>query len=340
MLPLRQRRINLALQGGGALGALTWGVLDRLLEEPRLSFDGVTGASAGAMNAVALAHGWRIGGREGARKTLDAFWTGVGAYPLELGPSEGPPKNLTHVQTRFLLGLTRFFSPYQLNPLDVNPLRNAVAALFNFEGLRRASPLRVFIGATQVRTGALRVFRDHELTPDHLLASACLPTLSQAVVIDGEAYWDGGYAANPPLYPLLYDTRAADVLVVMLQPLVRAQLPRSAEQIRTRVAELQFNANFLREMRGLMLAQRAARRFPDRYLSFGWLERRLRALRFHLIEADDLVRELDTAKAMNTSTPFLDRLKREGRTRADAWLTQHWGALGRRTSVDLEALFG
>jgi NTE family protein len=187
-----------------------------------------------------------------------------------------------------------------------------------------------------VRRGSLRVFREHELTAEHLLASACLPTLQHAVVIDGEDYWDGGYTGNPPVYPLVYDCAAGDLLIVMLLPRERGETPNSVEGIRARLTEIHFNAAFLREMRGLALACARARR--------GWwpfgLERRLRELRFHVIDSEDFVRALEGAKAMNTSLAFLHALRDEGRARADAWLTAHRASLGRRSSADIATLFG
>ncbi len=335
----RAHSVSLALQGGGALGALTWGVLDRLLDEPRLSFDGISGSSAGAMNAVAVAQGLAAGGRQAARNKLEELWRAIaGASPAIEMPfgdtrtASPPPSSL------FLLGLLRFFSPYQFNPFDFNPLRSIVERLFDFEQLRRVRPVHLFIGATRVDTGALRLFRGAELTADHLLASACLPALQQAVMIDGAAYWDGGYAANPAIYPLVYDCASHDIVVVMLQPLVRKETPRTAEAIRRRLTEIQFNATFLREMRALALAQREVAR--GLFRSFGRLDRRLRSLYLHLIEADDLISKMDAAKSLNTSLPFLLRLKEEGQRRADQWLVDHGGKLGRQSSVDLGAMFG
>lgn len=333
-------RINLALQGGGALGAITWGVLDRLLEEPDLEFEGLSGASAGAMNAVALAHGWLAGGREGARTCLAAFWDAIGSaatlVQLPLADEFGSAA-LRLAPTRFMMGITRFFSPYQLNPFDINPLRSVVERHFDFERLRRDTTLKLFIGATHVRSGTLRVFTNRELTPDHLLASSCLPTLHHAIEIDGQPYWDGAYAGNPPLYPLLYECTSADVLVVMLQPLHRDGTPRTVDEIRARASEIQFSATFLREMRSLALAQASARRSR---LALGWLERRLRALRFHLIEADDFVRGLDPGKTLTANGTFLRQLMSLGRQRAEGWLASHRGDLGRRATLNAMALFG
>jgi NTE family protein len=331
--PVPGRIINLALQGGGALGAFTWGVLDRLLQEPALELEAISGSSAGAMNAVALAHGMAEGGRDGARQKLEAFWTAVGgaSYPMQASLASEPPGGLT--PSKFLLGLTRFFSPYQLNPFDINPLRSIVERVFDFELIRRASPLGLFVGATEVRTGALRIFRERELTAEHLLASACLPAMNQAVLIDGEPYWDGGYTGNPPLHPLVNDCAASDLVIVQLLPLSRPATPTTAEAIRSRLTEIHFNTTFLTEMRDLALSLRAAR---GRTLLRGRLERRLLELNLHMIETDENVNQLNVEKTLNTSLPFLLRLKEEGRKRCESWLASHRAALGRRSTLDLD----
>ncbi|HEY4039188.1 MAG TPA: patatin-like phospholipase family protein [Burkholderiaceae bacterium] len=334
---MRQRIINLALQGGGALGAFTWGVLDRLLEEAYLDFEAVSGSSAGAMNAVALAHGLAEGGRDGAKKTLETLWTAVGgaSYPAPVPLANEPPtgSTLMAAPSKFLLGLTRFFSPYQLNPFDINPLRTIIATLFDFERIRRASPLRLFVGATRVRTGALRIFRERELTAEHVLASACLPAINQAVLVDGDAYWDGGYTGNPPLHPLLFECRSLDLMIVLLLPLQRPATPTTADTIRSRLTEIHFNTTFLTEMRDLALSRRVARRAT---LFRGRLEQRLFGLNMHMIETDDNVNQLAVEKTLNTSLPFLLRLRDEGRARAESWLAQNRSALGRRSTLDMD----
>ena len=326
--------INLALQGGGALGAFTWGVLERLLEEPHLKFEAISGSSAGAMNALALTQGLAEGGAEGARQKLEAFWTAVGgaSYPVQASSASEPPTGLIATPSKFLLGLTRFFSPYQLNPFDINPLRSIIERLFDFERIRQASPVRLFVGATQVKTGALRVFREHELTAEHLLASACLPALNQAVLVEGEAYWDGGYTGNPAVYPLIHECHSPDLLIVLLLPLQRPATPTSADAIRSRLTEIHFNTAFLTEMRDIALSRRAALR--SRMLR-GRLEQRLTGLNLHLIEADEKVSQLNVEKTLNTSLPFLLRLRTEGRTQTDVWLSHNGASLGRRSTLDL-----
>jgi NTE family protein len=336
---LRRCTVNLALQGGGALGAFTWGVLDRLLEEPEVDFEAISGSSAGAMNAVALGHGLAEGGREGAKRKLEAFWTAVGgaSYPVQASLASEPPTGtglIAAAPSKFLLGLTRFFSPYQLNPFDINPLRSIVARLFDFELIRRASPVRLFVGATQVKTGSLRVFVERELSVEHLLASACLPALNQAVLVDGEAYWDGGYTGNPPLHPLVNNCKSRDLVIVLLLPLMRPQTPTTADAIRSRLTEIHFNTTFLTEMRDLALSRRAAS--AGTAWLHGRLERRLLELNMHMIETDENVNQLNVEKSLNTSLPFLLRLKEEGRMRAQSWLRANGAALGRRSTLNLD----
>lgn len=325
--------INLALQGGGALGALTWGMLDRLLEEPRIGIEAISATSAGAMNAAVLASGFCNGGPAGARASLSEFWHAVGSsgYSLPSGNAA-----LATGPARMLAGLTRMFSPYQLNPFDINPLRSIVARLVDFPAIRSRKAIRLFIAATRVRTGALRLFENRELSEDALLASACLPTLHHAIEIDGEAYWDGGYSGNPALYPLVYRSRSPSILVMLLQPLEREDVPTSAEAIRSRLTEFQFNAPFLREMRGLVLARAQVRK---QRLVMGGLSRRLRDLDFHILEAADLIGRLQVEKTLNVDLGFLLKLRDAGRARAEAWLAANLGKVGRQSSVDLERLF-
>ncbi|HSD59706.1 MAG TPA: patatin-like phospholipase family protein [Burkholderiales bacterium] len=345
MMKFRTRkRINLALQGGGSHGAFTWGVLDRLLEDERIDFEGISGTSAGAMNAVVLAHGLITGGRKGAREALAKFWENIANRvpfdPLQSGfmgqtgltQGSGLPPVL-----KAMMGLTRFLSPYQLNPFDVNPLRDIVAASIDFERLRAECRLRLFIAATQVRTGKLRLFRTGELTAEAVLASACLPSLHHGIEIDGELYWDGGYSANPAIYPLFYHCRSRDVVIVILHPLRLPHDPSTAREIWNRVTELGFSATFLREMQ--MIAQ--AKRHVERSLfSIGRLERRLRHMNFHLVEAEELMSQLSSESKLSAHWPFICMLRDQGRARADVWLAQTFKRVGSRSSVDLTELFG
>lgn len=331
--------LNLALQGGGAHGAFTWGVLDALLEDGRFEFEGISGTSAGAMNAVVLAHGLLEGGREGARAALNGFWEAVaGQAPFDLASttSNGDVASFSPA-TRMMMHWARYFSPHQLNPFDINPLRTILSARIDFERLRAASPLKLFVAATHANTGKLRLFETAELSPDALLASACLPTVSRAIEIDGEPYWDGGYSANPAVFPLFYDCEANDILLVLLAPLLHGETPHTAEEIRSRSLDLAFNATFLREMR--MYAH--AREFASRSLipPIGRLELRLKNTCFHLVEAEDLMSSLAAETRLATSLSFLEMLRDQGRHNAAAWLDAHAGNVGHRSSVDIRKLF-
>jgi NTE family protein len=330
--------INLALQGGGAHGAFTWGVLDALLQDTRLQFEGLSGSSAGAMNAVVLADGWRKGGREGARQGLADFWNELGRQmPWGLlTRREGDTITLAPA-SRLLSSWAGYFSPSQLNPFDLNPLRDLLTRQIDFEQLRVRSPFKLFVGATQVSTGKLRLFREHELTVDVLLASACLPKIHRTVEIDGEPYWDGGYSANPAVFPLAYDCESRDILLVLLNPLRREGTPHTVEEIDARIVELAFSANFMREMR--MFAH-AAEFSGSALRPKGRLERRLQALRFHMIDASQLDSLLRTDTKLLAHGPFFDLLQQQGRTCANEWLAKEYDAIGRRSSIDVKALFG
>ncbi|WP_343051274.1 patatin-like phospholipase family protein [Pseudaquabacterium terrae] len=331
-------RINLALQGGGAHGAFTWGVLDALLADPRIHIEGLSGSSAGAMNAVVMADGWGKGGREGAREALAEFWAEVGRQ-LPAGmvtQGESDAIDLSPA-SKLLASWAGYFSPAQLNPFDLNPLRVLLERRVDFERLRAASPFKLFIGATQASNGKLRVFREHELTVDALLASACLPKIHHAVEIDGEAYWDGGYSANPAIFPLFYDCTARDVLLVLLSPLKREGTPRSIEDIEARIVELAFSAHFMREMRTFAQATAFAR--PS-FLTRGRLERRLQQMRFHMIDSNDLPSLQRTDTKRLAYGPFLERLCAQGRERAAAWLVNDASGIGRRSTIDVHERFG
>lgn len=332
--------LALALQGGGAHGAYTWGVLDRLLEAG-VPIEGISGTSAGAMNAVALAEGWTTSGADGARAALDRFWTAVGdsvPFHLELLHNLNPPGDGSLPSPmNVMLGLARVFSPYQLNPFDLNPLRDVVRAQFDFERIRRACPLKLFIAATAVRTGKVRLFRTAELGEAAVLASACLPTLHHAVEIDGEHYWDGGFTANPAIYPLLYECDTPDLLMVLLNPLQHQHAPRSAAEIATRSMELGFSTTFLREMRMIAHARQFIAERP-RWAPIGRLERRLLHERFHLIDAPELG-DADSASKLDATASSLLRLRELGRARAEVWLQTHADGVGRRETIDVGTLF-
>lgn len=329
--------LNLALQGGGAHGAFTWGVLDALLEDPRIEFEGLSGSSAGAMNAVVFADGWMKGGRDGARQGLSDFWTEVGKQmPWGLmTQGEGEAISLSPA-SKLLVNWAGHFSPAQLNPFDLNPLRDLLNRLVDFEQLRARSPFKLFVGTTQANTGKLRVFRESELSVDVMLASACLPKIHHSVEIDGEPYWDGGYAANPAVFPLFYDCDSRDVLLVLLSPLKREGTPNTVDEIESRIAELAFSANFMREMRMFV---HAAEFSSPTFMTWGRLERRLQKMRFHMIDASELVSLQRTETKLLAHAPFLELLCGQGRERATAWLLESADGIGRRSTVDMKKWF-
>lgn len=341
---MERKPITLALQGGGSHGAFTWGVLDRLLEDGRIDIEGMSGASAGAMNAVVLAHGMTTGGRDGARQALKDFWTSVASH----APYSAVPDSLVSqagiaaqsdlpAAVKPMLGLVRYFSPYQFNPFDINPLRDILARQIDFERLRAQCPVRLFIATTQVSTGTLKLFRAKQLTLDVLLASACLPLLHHAVEIEGEAYWDGGLTANPPVFPLVHKCSADDILVVLLHPQPNSKTPMTAGDIWHRLTEMGFSSTFFTELQGLVLAQREARRG---WFSFGRLERRLRQLNMHVIESQELMSQLSRHSKLNAHPTFINALHEEGRMRADAWLRENFRQIGVRSSFRVARLFG
>lgn len=328
--------VDLALQGGGAHGAFTWGVLDRLLEEPSIQIEGISGTSAGAMNAAVLADGYADGGREGARAALEEFWAQVSCAamlsPLRRSPLDVLMGRWTMDTSPAFIALdlmARLFSPYDLNPHGANPLRDILARCIHPERLLNG-PIRLFVTATNVSTGRGRVFRNAELTPDVLLASACLPTLFQAVEIDGEAYWDGGFSGNPTITPLVRECTAGDTVIVQVNPIERKGTPRTAREIINRTNEVSFNATLMKELRMIALLRQVA--------DLGDCEGRLWAeMRIHRI-ASPAMTDLGYSSKLNAEWDFLGVLREEGRRSANAFLQSCGGALGKRSTLDLDAL--
>jgi NTE family protein len=328
--------VDFALQGGGAHGAFTWGVLDRLLEEPWLRIDGISGTSAGAMNAAVLVDGYADNGVDGARAALENFWRRVARAAL-LSPLRRTPLDvllgrwtLDHSPVFVAMDLmARVFSPYDLSPGGANPLRNILAETVDFGRLARAS-IKLFVTATNVRTGRGQVFRNSEITPDVLLASACLPTLFQAIEIDGESYWDGGYSGNPTITPLVRECRSQDTILVQINPVERPQSPRSARDILNRLNEVSFNAVLLKELRMIALLRQVAQ--PDNSENAKWAD-----MRIHRITSDVMV-ELGYSSKLNAEWEFLCMLRDEGRRAGDVFLSTHHDDLGRRSTFDLDEL--
>jgi NTE family protein len=328
--------VDLALQGGGSHGAFTWGVLDRLLEEPWLRIDGISGTSAGAMNGAVLVAGFAAGGAEGARSALDAFWKRV-SHSARFSPIRRSPLDIvlgrwTLDTSPFYLAFdlaSRVFSPYDLTPRGSNPLRDVLAESVDFGQVKRAS-IRLFVTATNVRTGRGRVFRNAEITPEVLLASACLPTLFQAIEIEGEPYWDGGYSGNPTITPLVRECKSRDTLLVAVNPVERPGTPRSAREILDRLNEVSFNATLLKELRMIALLRQVA----DPGSSEG---AQLAHMRIHLI-ASSVLSTLGASSKFNAEWDFLCMLRDEGRRCAEAFLSTHAGNLGKQSSIDLDIL--
>lgn len=328
--------IDLALQGGGAHGAFTWGVLDRLLEEPGLRFDGVSGTSAGAMNAVVMAHGLVEGGPEGARASLEDFWKRVSdaarLSPLRRGPLEILTGTWTLDYSPLFVAVdlaARMFSPYDNILGSENPLNQILVDTVDFKRLASA-PISLFVTATNVRTGRGRVFRNAELTPEVLMASACLPTMFKAVEIDGEAYWDGGYSGNPSMAPLVRECNSRDIILVQINPIERPGTPRSAREIHNRLNEISFNSPLIKELRMAALLRRAS----DPGMGEGgvWAE-----MRVHRITSDAML-DLGYSSKLIAEWAFFCKLRDEGRTAAAAFLDAHGSELGVRSTLDFEAM--
>jgi len=328
--------IDLALQGGGSHGAFTWGVLDRLLEEPWLKIEGISGTSAGAMNAAVLACGWTNGGATSAKAALDAYWERV-SRAAAFSPFQRSP--LDQLMGRWTLDtspayvafdlMSRMLSPYDLNPLGFNPLRAILGESIDFDRLKQA-PMKLFVTATSVRTGRGHIFRNAEITPDVLLASACLPTMFQAIEIDGELYWDGGYVGNPTITPLVRETDGHDTILVQINPRERTASLRSAAEILNRLNEISFNSPLMKELRMIALLRQVAD--PGSGEGARWA-----SMRTHNIKSDRLV-EFGASSKLNAEKKFIALLKDEGRRCADEFLSEHGHDLGHRSTADLDVL--
>src|SRR5215813_4249096 len=339
--PKPGKRINLALQGGGALGAFTWGVLDHLLEDGRLTIEGISGASAGAVNAVMLADGLARGGPEEARKRLAGFWRAAslaGNLPdlqrravdrlFSFWPIEDTPIGL------WMQAMTRYLSPYDFNPLNINTLKDLVGRFVDFEAIRTAKDLQLFVSATNVRTGELHVFRREEMTAEMIVASACLPHLFRAVEIAGEAYWGGGYVGNPALYPLIGATETENLLLVQINPLQRKHIPKTQDEILARINEITFNSSLMSELRGIT--------FVGKLIDEGKLPRGIgtgeyRRINVHRIALTGSAQTLDAASRLNTDYDFFEMLRTNGRRAARRFLDAHYDDIGVRSTVDFEA---
>lgn len=328
--------VNLALQGGGSHGAFTWGVLDRLLEEPGIAIDGISGTSAGAMNAAILASGYLRGGAAGARQALADFWRSVSDAarfsPFQRGPLDVLLGRWTLDNSPMFVAMdmmSRLFSPYDLNPQGKNPLSRILEESIDFDRLKE-SPVRLFITATNVHTGRGRVFRQGEITPDVLLASACLPTMFQAIEIDGEPYWDGGYSGNPTMTPLVRDLESEDTILVPINPVERPGTPSSARDILNRLNEVSFNAVLLKELRMIAMMRQVAD--PGHSEGARWAR-----MRIHMV-SNSIMATLGYSSKLNAEWTFLRMLHDEGRKACDTFLATHGDGIGQSSTVNLDVL--
>jgi NTE family protein len=333
------KKVSLALQGGGSHGAFTWGVLDFLLEDERLDFAAITGTSAGAMNAVVLAEGYLDGGRQGARDNLANFWRSVAAGNY-LSPAQSKlfdlffgygslPSQVAAWWTDFL---THYASPYEFNPLDLNPLRDHLNAVVDFAKVRAFDDIKLFVPATNVYTGKIKVFHGHELTADHVMASACLPYLFRAVLIDDVPYWDGGYMGNPALFPLFYETHCQDIVIVQINPIERDETPITAREIQNRLNEITFNGALMGELRAID--------FVNRLLDSGKLSPADYMRPFvHRIDGGEILRPYSATTKFDASWSLISQFFEFGRDAAKDWLDKTYDALGNESTLDLRMAF-
>ncbi len=335
-----QKAISVALQGGGAHGAFSWGVMDRLLEDGRFKIEGVTGTSAGGMNAVAVAQGLMKGNQQTAREELRKFWqeiSNVGKHSSlnNRGPIDKMLGKYTMYNSPgFLMFdlLSRMFSPYELNPMGTDPLRDTIIKCFDFDYLRKNTDVKVYLCATHVYTGRLKVFGNAELKPEALLATACLPTIHNAVKVDGEYYWDGGFIGNPVFFPLIYNCETPDIVLVQLNPTVREHLPTSSREIADRLNEITNNASVVREMRAIS--------FISDLIDKGLLDKnKVKRVHMHLIEDESVFQDLGWSSKLNTEWEFLTHLFEKGRAAADKWIKENYDNVGKKTTAPLREHF-
>lgn len=335
----QHKGVNIALQGGGAHGAFTWGVLDRIFEDDRIWVEAISGTSAGAMNAVVAAQGMCKDGAIGARKELHRFWKAVSdsasASPFQRTEMDRWQDNWSLKHSPMFIWfdlISRMASPYQLNPFDYNPLRNLAESFLDFDKVRGFGDMQVFISATNVETGHVRVFEAHELDLDVVMASACLPSMFHSVMIEGQPYWDGGFMGNPPLHPFLERSPSDDILIVQINPVFRKGVPRTAIDIQNRLNEITFNSSLLHELRAID--------FVTRLLDEGKLdEADYRRMHIHVIQSRGRMLELDATSKLNAEWRFLQHLFEIGRDTAGNWLETHFDDLSERSSVDVRAMF-
>ena len=329
-----RRRINLALQGGGVNGAFTWGVLDRLLERDPFDIDGIVGTSAGAINAALLAHGLSQGGPTAARVTLGTFWSGIASLSKMNPMAKVQPmidanpllKTALGIQQKLAIQFLSLFSPYQLNPLDYNPMRDMLTRLIDFKALQVQDKVKLFVNATDVESGASRIFSEVEMSVEVIMASSCLPMISHAVQIEGRYYWDGGFSENPPIFPLLYGADATDTLLVVITPRSSKGEPKTMDEILSRLNQITFNASLRHEIRQIKLLEHL-RQIGE--LTPGTLERS----HLHMIDAESSIEDKGWQGMVEIDQNVIAALFEKGRTAADAFLDAHLGDIGQRSTI-------
>ncbi|MCB1551107.1 MAG: patatin-like phospholipase family protein [Alphaproteobacteria bacterium] len=348
------KKINMALQGGGAHGAFTWGVLDEFLKQDGLDFEGISATSAGSMNAVVMAHGLITGGNDAARQALEDFWHKVseaGSVFSPVAPNafsssfvspfsamadmfsawQGEWNEGRNNAAHFINLMSQNISPYQFNPFNINPLLDILKDMVDFKKIRTNKDVQLFITATNVQTGDARIFKTEELTADMVMASAALPNVFRAVKVDGDYFWDGGFVGNPSLWPLFYEVDSNDVLIVHVNPLVRNEIPKEAPEIENRLNEVTFNASLLKELRAISFVQKLLSHdmIKEEYKS------KYRDVLIHAIRAEDAMSELDLSSKFDTSWPFLKQLRDQGQQAAKDWLKNNYDAIGKKSTIDI-----
>ncbi len=338
-MPAKRRMLNLALQGGGAHGAFTWGVLDGLLEDGRIGIEAISGTSAGAVNSAVLVDGYMRGGEDGARQALQDLWVEIakiGAFsPIQRSPLDIWQGNFSldhNPAYLFFDVLTRMASPYDLNPAYVNPMRDLLERMVDFDRVRSCSDIKLFISATNVHTGRVKVFHGEDVSLDAIMASSCLPLMFQAVEIEGIPYWDGGYMGNPVLFPFFYRSDTDDILLVQINPMERKEIPKTSRDIHNRLNEITFNASLNKELRAI--------EFVSRLIEAEDLSvERYKRVRMHMIEADDELASLSASSKLNAEWKFLQHLHDIGRRAAEEWLKDNFSAIGKKSTFDLAEFF-
>ncbi|MDR1267030.1 MAG: patatin-like phospholipase family protein [Holosporales bacterium] len=334
-----KKAISIAMQGGGAHGAFTWGVLDRLFEDGRFIIEGVTGASAGAMNAAGTVQGLLEGGNEGARRVLRSYWDALiesgKTSALKPGPIDQYLNKFTMQNTPMFIMfdlMLKFLSPYQFNPTGSNPLKDLILKVFDFEKIKNNKEYKIFMSATHVYTGKIKVFNTEEFCPEALLATACLPTMYSAVMVNGEYYWDGGFVGNPVIYPLIYECETPDIMVIKLNPTHRNRLPLTSGEIGDRLNEITNNTSILREMRSM--------HFITKLIDDGLVDpTKIKKLHVHLIQDEAAFQDLGWSSKLNTDKKFIDYLFEAGYKAGDKWIKENFDKVGVETTAPMEDLF-